>query len=166
MDKTRVGLLFGGVVWLVASLIIVLSILQGGLISYMKIIALVFPAIFILMLNFRRYWHVLLLAFLTAEMLVIPIYWLRKFTIELILFGALSIMYVLDQVGYDDWCGLDLFPYRDDPIKFMTLSVENLNLAKSVVNLMKERGAEELRAQSGKGPEMSILIRDCIREAR
>jgi xylose isomerase len=76
-----------------------------------------------------------------------------------------SIMYVLDQVGYDGWYGLDLFPYRDDPIKFMTLSVENLNLAKSVVNLMKERGAEELRAQSGKGPEMSILIRDCIRQA-
>jgi xylose isomerase len=77
-----------------------------------------------------------------------------------------SIMYVLDQVGYDGWYGLDLFPYRDDPIKFMTLSVENLNLANSVVNLMKERGAEELRAQSGKGPEMSILIRDCIREAK
>jgi hypothetical protein len=48
----------------------------------------------------------------------------------------------------------------------MALSVENLNLAKSVVTLMKERGAEELRAQSGKGPEMSILIRDCIREAK
>ena len=75
-------------------------------------------------------------------------------------------MYVLDQVGYDGWYGLDLFPYRDDPIKFMALSVENLNLAKSVVKLMKERGAEELRAQAGKGPEMSILIRDCIREAR
>jgi len=77
-----------------------------------------------------------------------------------------SVMYVLDQVGYDGWYGLDLFPYRDDPGEFMKLSVENLNLAQSVVELMKEKGSEELRRQSGKGPEMSALIRDCIREAR
>ena len=77
-----------------------------------------------------------------------------------------SIMYVLDQAGYNGWYGLDLFPYRDDPVKFMELSVENLNLAQSVVDLMKERGADELMTQSGKGPEMAALIRDCIREAR
>jgi xylose isomerase len=72
---------------------------------------------------------------------------------------------VLDQVGYNGWYGLDLFPYRDDPKKFMKLSVENLNLAQAVVELMNERGAKELRKQSGAGPEMSALMRDCIREA-
>lgn len=77
-----------------------------------------------------------------------------------------SIMYVLDQAGYDGWYGLDLFPYRDDPIRFMELSVENLQLAQAVVELMKERGAEELRARAGTGPDMAVLIRDCIREAR
>ena len=77
-----------------------------------------------------------------------------------------SIMYVLDQVDYDGWYGLDLFPYRDDPIEFMKLAVENLNLAQAVVEVMKEKDAEALRSQSGKGPQMAKLIRDCIREAR
>lgn len=77
----------------------------------------------------------------------------------------ISIMYVLDQNGYNDWYGLDLFPYRDDPHKFMKLSVENLNYAQNVVNLMNERGARELRKQKGIGTEMSVLLRDCIREA-
>jgi len=69
-------------------------------------------------------------------------------------------------IGNENLEGLDLFPYRDHPVKFMKLSVENLNLAQSVVELMKERGSEDLRRQSGRGPEMSALIRDCIREAR
>jgi sugar phosphate isomerase/epimerase len=75
-------------------------------------------------------------------------------------------LYVLDQAGYEGWYGLDLFPYRDDPQKFMQLSVKNLKLAKSVVQLLNVRGLKELRAQKGKGPEVSELIMDCIREAR
>ena len=75
-------------------------------------------------------------------------------------------MWVLDQAGYDDWYGLDLFPYRDDPKKFMELSVKNLRLAKSVVGLLKERGLAELRKRKDTGIEISELIMDCIREAR
>ncbi len=77
-----------------------------------------------------------------------------------------SILYVLDQTGYDGWFGLDLFPYRDDPIDFMKLSVENLGLAQSVVDLMNKKGAAELRADGRDGPKMSRLIRDCIRQAK
>ncbi|MEJ2363754.1 MAG: TIM barrel protein [Deltaproteobacteria bacterium] len=75
-------------------------------------------------------------------------------------------LYVLDQAGYDGWYGLDLFPYRDDPQKFMELSVKNLRLAKSVVQLLNEKGLKELRAQKGNGPEVSELIMECIRKAR
>lgn len=75
-------------------------------------------------------------------------------------------LYVLDQAGYEGWYGLDLFPYRDDPQKFMQLSVRNLRLAESVVHLLNERGLKELRSQKGKGPEVSELILNCIREAR
>ena len=74
-------------------------------------------------------------------------------------------MYVLDQNGYDGWYGLDLFPYRDDPRKFMELSVRNLRLAQATVELMKERGMQELREQSGTGPEISELTLQCIRDA-
>lgn len=76
------------------------------------------------------------------------------------------IIYVLDQMGYDGWFGLDLFPFRDDPIEFMRLSVENLRFAQGVVNLMNKKGARELRTKGTDGPAMSRLIRDCIREAK
>ncbi len=77
-----------------------------------------------------------------------------------------SIIYVLDQMAYDGWFGLDLFPYRDDPIDFMKLSVENLRFAQSVVDLMNKNGAKELRAKGTDGPAMSRLIRDCIRQVK
>lgn len=75
-------------------------------------------------------------------------------------------MYVLDQAEYDGWYGLDLFPYRDDPQKFMDLSVKNLHLAKAVVKLLNEKGMRELRTQKAKGPEVSDLLLECIREAQ
>ena len=75
-----------------------------------------------------------------------------------------SIVYVLDQMGYDGWLGLDLFPYRDDPVKFIKISRDNLRLAFEVVKLMNENGAEELRKSGIKGPEMAELIRECMRK--
>lgn len=77
-----------------------------------------------------------------------------------------SILYVLDEVGYDDWYGLDLFPYRDVPRTFIEISRDNLRLAKQVVRLMNEMGARELRKAGTKGPEMAVLVRDCIREVK
>ena len=76
-----------------------------------------------------------------------------------------SIIYVLDQMNYDGWLGLDLFPYRDDPMKFMEISRDNLRFAYEVVALMKQKGAEELRKSGTKGPEMAELIQNCIRKA-
>ncbi|MCX8036911.1 MAG: sugar phosphate isomerase/epimerase [Candidatus Sumerlaeia bacterium] len=77
-----------------------------------------------------------------------------------------SVMYVLDEVGYDGWYGLDLFPYRDVPRKFIEISRDNLRLAKQVVQLMNQRGAREMREAGTFGPEMAVLVRECIREAR
>lgn len=77
-----------------------------------------------------------------------------------------SVMYVLDQVGYDGWFGLDLFPYRDEPLKFMEIARDNLRLAASAVSLMKKKGAAKMRTAGTWGPEMAVLIRDCIREVK
>jgi xylose isomerase len=77
-----------------------------------------------------------------------------------------AIMYVLDQIGYDGWYGLDLFPYRDDPRAFIELSRDNLRYAQRVVELMNARGARELRAAGCYGPEIAVLTRECIREAQ
>ena len=77
-----------------------------------------------------------------------------------------TVVYVLDQAGYDGWYGLDLFPYRDDPRKFIELSRDNLRLAKRVVELLNNEGdAAEMRRLGTFGPEMAALIRDCIRPA-
>jgi sugar phosphate isomerase/epimerase len=76
-----------------------------------------------------------------------------------------SIMYVLDQVGYDGWYGLDLFPYRDEPRKFIDLSRDNLRSAARVVELLDQKGAKDMRLAGTLGPEMAVLIRKCIREA-
>jgi len=67
-------------------------------------------------------------------------------------------------MGYDGWFGLDLFPYRDNPVDFMTLSRDNLRLGCRVVELMKTGGAVELRRSSQHGPEMARLILDSIRK--
>jgi len=75
-----------------------------------------------------------------------------------------TVMYVLDQVGYDGWFGLDLFPYRDDPRKFIEISRDNLRLAAAAVDRLNERGAAKLRAAGTFGPEVSTLVRDCIME--
>ncbi len=77
-----------------------------------------------------------------------------------------SVMYVLDEAGYDGWYGLDLFPYRDDPRLFIEISRDNLRLAGEVVDRMNQRGARQMREEGNHGPEMAVLIRDCIMEVR
>ena len=76
-----------------------------------------------------------------------------------------TIIYLLDEMGYDGWFGLDLFPYRDDTRKFMELSRDNLRLAQQVVKIMNQKGAKELRAEGTKGIELSRLMIESIQEA-
>ncbi len=77
-----------------------------------------------------------------------------------------SVMYILDEIEYDGWLGLDLFPYRDDARRFIELSRDNLHLANQVVQLMNQRGAREMREAGTHGIELSILTRDCIMEVK
>lgn len=77
-----------------------------------------------------------------------------------------TVMYVLDEMGYDGWYGLDLFPYRDSTKKFMELSRDNLQLAKRAVEIMNQKGARELRQHGTMGPEMAEIIRDSIMEVK
>ncbi len=77
-----------------------------------------------------------------------------------------SVLYILDQINYDAWFGLDLFPYRDEPKKFIELSRDNLYLAREVVNVMNEKGAREMRESGLHGPEMARLTLDCIMQVK
>ena len=78
----------------------------------------------------------------------------------------ITIIYLLDEMGYDGWYGLDLFPYRDDTQKFMDISRNNLRLAEKTVEIMNKNGARELRAEGTKGLELSELMIKSLQEAR
>ncbi len=90
-NQNRFGLYVFGLLSVSASVVILISLLQGGLISYIKIIALLFPFGFMMMLSLRPYWHVAYFALITANSLVIPIYGLERFTPLLLVLGASSI---------------------------------------------------------------------------
>jgi xylose isomerase len=77
----------------------------------------------------------------------------------------ITIIYLLDEMGYDGWFGLDLFPYRDDTREFIELSRDNLRLAQRVVGLMNLKGAKEMRARGDKGLEISRLMTECLQQA-
>ncbi len=76
----------------------------------------------------------------------------------------ITIIYLLDEMKYDGWFGLDLFPYRDDTRKFIEVSRDNLRLAQHVVAYMNENGAREMRAAGDKGLELSQLMLKGLRE--
>ncbi len=78
----------------------------------------------------------------------------------------ITIIYLLDEMGYDGWFGLDLFPYRDDTRKFIEVSRNNLRLAQRVVGVMNENGARELRAAGDKGLELSELMIRSLQESK
>jgi xylose isomerase len=78
----------------------------------------------------------------------------------------ITIIYLLDEMGYEGWFGLDLFPYRDDTQKFMDLSRDNLRLAQRCVDIMNDNGARELRATGANGVELSRLMIDSLQKAR
>jgi len=96
VQKERFGLYIFSLLAIVAFLTITIALLQGGLVNYVKIIALVFPFGFMFLLNVRPIWHVLYFGLIASEAMVIPRYGLEKFTPLLMVLGATSIAVVLD----------------------------------------------------------------------
>ncbi len=58
------------------------------------------------------------------------------------LLETLELLYWLDELGYDGWFGLDLFPYREDPGAAVTESIRNLEFGRE---LIKRLPRDELR---------------------
>lgn len=74
----------------------------------------------------------------------------------------IKFLFVLDEVNYSDWHGLDLFPYRDKAAKYIKMSRNNLELGYAVVDILKERGLSNLQEDCEKGPEISQLILETL----
>lgn len=47
---------------------------------------------------------------------------------------TLEFLYYLNQSSFEGWLGLDIFPYREDPVEACSLSIENINYMLTVVD--------------------------------
>jgi len=57
--------------------------------------------------------------------------------------GTLEMVFWLQEVGYDGWFGLDLFPAREDPVEALQQSIDNIRL---MVTLLSRVDRKELNA--------------------
>ncbi len=73
----------------------------------------------------------------------------------------LEFMYWLDEVGYDGYYGLDIFPYREDAVRAATESIEWL---KTMRKLLSRIGRDKIREviASGDATRSSRMIREAI----
>lgn len=73
----------------------------------------------------------------------------------------LEFMFWLDEIGYDDYYTLDIFPYREDGIKAAAESIEWIKAMKSIVSKI---GRDKIREvlKSGDATESIKLIRQAF----
>jgi len=58
------------------------------------------------------------------------------------LWELVEMLFWLQEVGYDGWYGLDIYPYREDPVQACNQSIENIKLAAKFIERV---GADRLR---------------------
>ena len=58
------------------------------------------------------------------------------------LWETVEAMFWLDELGYDGWYGLNLFPYREAPEDAVDQSIKNLKFARELINRVPR---EEIR---------------------
>jgi len=75
--------------------------------------------------------------------------------------ALLEFMYWLDELGYDDYYTLDIFPYREDGIR---AAEESIEWVKGMKRLLDTMGREHVRGvlQSGDATQAMKLIREAI----
>jgi len=54
---------------------------------------------------------------------------------------TLELLFTLQQINYDGWYGLDIFPYREDPVKATEYSIETINY---LATLLEKINVEEM----------------------
>ena len=74
---------------------------------------------------------------------------------------TLELVYWLQEVGYDGWYGLDLFPYREEPAEAVQQSINNIRL---MMNLLDRVNREEIREriEEGDATEVQPLLRKML----
>ena len=74
---------------------------------------------------------------------------------------TLEMVFWLQEVGYDGWYGLDLFPVREDPIEALQQSIDNIKL---MVTLLNRADKKELKAglQEGNVVKTQTILRKML----
>jgi len=78
---------------------------------------------------------------------------------------TLELLYWLQEVEYDGWYGLDLFPYREEPVKAVQQSVRNIEF---MMDLIEKVNRKELRdrLEEGEATNMQLILRKMLGEKR
>jgi len=74
---------------------------------------------------------------------------------------TLEMVFWLQELGYDGWYGLDLFPAREDPVEALQQSIDNIKL---IVTLLGRVDRKELRAglQEGNIAKTQTILRKML----
>jgi hypothetical protein len=95
MNK-RLGILCWGITGSALLIIAAYNIIRGGLFGYGRALLYVAPFIFILFIQSKKHWHVLILPFAIANQVSIPMYGLDKLSTIFLLLSASSFIYIIE----------------------------------------------------------------------
>jgi xylose isomerase len=78
---------------------------------------------------------------------------------------TLELFYWLDEIGYDDWFSLDLFPYREDWEDICVQSIENMEIISDMVAKMDRRRIGEIQKKNDSMKMVEFLREEVLRKA-
>jgi len=67
----------------------------------------------------------------------------------------------LQEVGYDGWLGLDLFPAREDPVEALEQSIDNIKLMVALLNRV-DRKELKARLEEGNIAKTQTILRKML----
>lgn len=94
----RLGLLAWGLVAVFLALQLTMSALRGGFFDIMQIALMLAPFIFLILINVRRIWHVVILMLIPIHIMTLPYYGLRALSFALIFLSFVSLIVLLDKL--------------------------------------------------------------------
>lgn len=74
---------------------------------------------------------------------------------------TLELVYWLQEVGYDGWYGLDLFPYREEPARAVQQSIKNIQFMTNLLDRVDRKEMRE-RIKEGDATKLQPLLREML----
>jgi L-rhamnose isomerase len=81
------------------------------------------------------------------------------------LWETLELFYWLDEVGYDGWLSLDVFPYRESWEQICIQSIENMELMAGIVSQLDKTKIKEILAENDSMKMVAFLRENVLKRA-